>query len=135
MNTELILLGSNLILAIISVILCIGFYNGNLDWVMVYYGCASDTNKNKVNGKKLMTIASLGFIIIAGILMISIGISLLFMNLYAIVHLARVISAMVLIDIILVTFKPCYDSYIKKEATDWIKKHRNKSKKSKNKKL
>lgn len=62
----------NLIFVIISILLAIGFKTGVADWLLIYYGCAPDNKKDKMNGKLILDVASISMIAVACTLLISI---------------------------------------------------------------
>lgn len=47
----------DIILALFSVCLTIGFYTGALDWLIIWYGCAPEKQKAKMPGEKIMRVA------------------------------------------------------------------------------
>ena len=67
----------NIVMAIISFFCMIGFCTGQLDWLIIYYGCAPENIKSNIDGAKVLLIATVSNAIIFGINMISILIKIL----------------------------------------------------------
>lgn len=63
MDTNSILF--NIIMAIVFIILSIGFYTEKLDWIMIYYGCAPKNKKKNMPKEKIKSLCWIGFLFIA----------------------------------------------------------------------
>lgn len=51
-------------LGLVTLMVSIGFYTRNLDWILIYYGCAPPKEKAKMPGDKIMDIAFISMILI-----------------------------------------------------------------------
>ena len=47
----------DIVIAILLMILAVGFLTGKLDWWLIHYGCAPAKVKEKMDGEKILTIA------------------------------------------------------------------------------
>lgn len=104
----------SLVFMIISLMLCFGFYTGSADWLMIYYGCAPNKLKEKVDRKKILSITSCSFAIISAILFIAVALSIVvpaFETLRLVVKLA---ALAVFIYMVAYTANMCYKAYKKK---------------------
>lgn len=106
---------TSIIMMIIAILLARGFYTGEYDWIMIYYGCAPDEDKKKVDRKKILLFPTTGFIVIAGIFFIKTLVYLLFPYSEIIQVVANILIVASLLGIIIPTFVICYKAYFKKK--------------------
>ena len=106
----------DLIIAIISVMLAIGFGTGSADWLLIYYGCAPENKKEKMDGDTILSVASLSMIAIAGLMIIAIYLRHLIFNTAGLVF--EIIAVIIFIAMIAYTF------YLAQIKPDKKKKHK-----------
>lgn len=92
----------DLVFVIISIMLSIGFKTGVADWLLIYYGCAPDNKKSKMNGKLILDITSISMIAVACSLLISIYLK--FNRFYTFGILFEVVAGLIFIGMIAYTF-------------------------------
>lgn len=96
----------DILLGIFSFILALGFCTGDLDWVLIYYGCAPKSKKDKINGKRVLGVATLGMNIVGIGFVLSI-IGKLFWELNILITIGRVVSIVAFILMLGETIYEC----------------------------
>lgn len=104
----------SLVFMIISLMLCFGFYTGSADWLMIYYGCAPNKLKEKVDRKKILSITSCSFAIISAILFIAVALSIIVPALESLRLAIKLAALVVFICMIAYTANMCHTAYKKK---------------------
>lgn len=96
----------------ICLVLCYGFYTGNSDWLMVYYGCAPNKLKDKVDRQKILSVTSISFAIMAVLEFITCFIYIIIGYDYYLI--TRALAGVVFVFMVVYTGRMCYIAYHKK---------------------
>ena len=93
----------NFVCSIIFIILAIGFYNGKLTWLMIYYGCASEEKRSKMPNEKIIRTCWATYLFIALLFLVcSLCIRIQF-DLFLMI--TRIIIAVAFVVLHILTFK------------------------------
>lgn len=96
---------TNLVIGLIFIGLSIGFYNHSLDWLMIYYGCAPDKKRAKMDIELIGTVSWICFAVIAMLFILtSIAAVFDYKFIVGILHIAEIV---LYIGMHIVTFILC----------------------------
>lgn len=102
-----------IIFALIFQILALGMYTGDLDWVLVYYGCAPKYIKEKIDGNKVLNIASISFEVVSCLNIIGLLLELVYGE-FRKDFLIVIPCTLIILSMLAVTFYICHPKTVEK---------------------
>ena len=91
----------DVILALVCLILTFGFYTKELDWVLIYWGCAPIHKRNKMNEKAIHATAWISSLVLT--MMFGLNILARILNLDVILYYMEIAEVIVFVLMILIT--------------------------------